>query len=306
MMRASIAILAITATMASAQSIADARGACLMFDGFPFKWQYLGRLQRWTSDSSAVIALDTARVRGPDGARRLDPLPTGAVDTWTKSPWAPSYWRALGADSIVIEWTTMLTGSHFVLSGRDTLRGTVRDFSDVVAVGENGRRVPEPPPRSIRAIRTACRAVGPTTGADSLALMNAIYLVALSNGTQTAHAATGPEVVCARGLRPDSDPPAAVIDALQKDRSLLIRPMSACIQEPVRSTRDGSLVVDTLTGKRGISISVTEPVFAADGSFKFDTGYYQHGLSSAGWTCFGRRRSDQAWEVTRCTMNWIS
>lgn len=151
------------------------------------------------------------------------------------------------------------------------------------------------------------QAQGPTTRADSVALVIAIYGVAFTNGTQTAHAATLPDLVCVQGPRPGVDPPRAVLDALQRDRSLLVRPMSACKTEPLGgATRGISLVVDTLTGKRGISVSAGEPKFEADGSFTVETGYYQHGLSGAGWLCRGRRRSDQGWEITSCTMRWIS
>jgi hypothetical protein len=151
------------------------------------------------------------------------------------------------------------------------------------------------------------QAQGPTTAADSMALAITIYSVALSNGTETAHAASLPEVVCVGGVRPGVDPPRAVIDALQENRTLLVRAGSACRTEPLIAKRSVSLVVDTLTGKRGISIFANEPTFAGDDTFTFNTGYYQHGLSGGGWTCKGRRRSDrQGWEVLTCTLTWIS
>ena len=152
-------------------------------------------------------------------------------------------------------------------------------------------------------------AQGPTTSADSLELAKVIYGVALTNGTQTAHSAAQAELVCVQGPRAGVDPPSAILDALQKDRSLLIRPMSACRQEPLmlQSLIDKtSLIVDTVTGKRGISISAGEPKFGADETFTVTTGYYQHGLSSAQWTCSGRRRADRSWEIARCTLLWIS
>ncbi|MBL0171316.1 MAG: hypothetical protein IPP90_11390 [Gemmatimonadaceae bacterium] len=151
------------------------------------------------------------------------------------------------------------------------------------------------------------RAQGPTTMADSMALAITIYGVAFTNGTQTAHAATQPELVCVQGPDPGVDPPRVVIDALQQGRAMLLRPMSACkVMLLGAAPRGTSLVVDTLTGKRGISVSVGEPSFATDGSFTVATGYYQHGLSAASWVCKGRRRSDQSWEITSCTMQWIS
>jgi hypothetical protein len=161
-------------------------------------------------------------------------------------------------------------------------------------------------------------AQGPSTAADSLALTLTIYATAFTNGTQTAHADRLPEVVCVRGLttsaldRPlgrtesEQDPPAAVLTALRKDRALLVRPMSACRREPLRAgTGSMSLVVDTLTGKRGISISASTPVFRPSGTFTFTTSYYQGGRSAGGWTCEGRRERD-AWVVTKCELGWIS
>jgi hypothetical protein len=82
--------------------------------------------------------------------------------------------------------------------------------------------------------------------------------------------------------------------------------MSACTTEPLRGASAPSLVVDTLTGKRGISISATDPVFEDDGTFTVETHYYQNGLSSAGWECRGRRVIDERWEITTCKMLWIS
>ena len=158
----------------------------------------------------------------------------------------------------------------------------------------------------------------PKSAADTLALTLTIYTAAFTNGTQTAHAAAAPELVCVRGLtthpldqplaRMESqlDPPAAVLNALQKDRALLVRPMSACRREPLRpGTGSMSLVVDTLTGKRGISISASTPVFGPSGTFFFTTGYYEHGRSAGGWTCEGRRERD-SWVITKCEMRWIS
>lgn len=147
----------------------------------------------------------------------------------------------------------------------------------------------------------------PTTQADSAALAVAIYRVAFTNGTHTAHAATLPDVVCVQGQRPGVDPSPAILDSLQEGRSSLVRPMSACKIQALRgSPRGVSLVVDTLTGKRGITVWAGEPTFAADGSFTVDTRYYQHGLSAGDWRCKGRRRSDQGWEITSCTLLRIS
>lgn len=144
------------------------------------------------------------------------------------------------------------------------------------------------------------------TSGDSLAMMIAAYTTAFTNGTGTAHGAAKPEVVCVQGLAARSDPPAEVVAALQKDRTMLVRPMSGCRIEPLSgATRSVSLVVDTLTGKRGISIGVSSLVVSDDGSFTFRTGYYQHGLSAASYKCEGRRDRG-AWVVTACKLEWIS
>jgi hypothetical protein len=83
---------------------------------------------------------------------------------------------------------------------------------------------------------------------------------------------------------------------------MLIRPISACRTEPLRGSRRGvPLVVDTVTGKRGISVSASEPVFASDGTFTVEMRYYEHGLSAAGWTCTGRRRSSDGIEKPSTT-----
>src|SRR5687768_311372 len=87
------------------------------------------------------------------------------------------------------------------------------------------------------------------SAADTLALAVTIFRVAFSNGTQTAHAAAQPELVCVGRASELGDPPTAVIDSLQSGRTLLVRPISACRREPLgRSTRGVSLMVDTLTG----------------------------------------------------------
>jgi hypothetical protein len=154
---------------------------------------------------------------------------------------------------------------------------------------------------------TSSHAQGPGTRADSLALAIAIYEVAVSNGTQTAHADTTPALVCVGGNQPATDPPAEVLEALRARRTLLIRPLSACKTEPL--SREGwgrSLVVDTLTGARGISVSATAPTFGAKSAFVFNTHYYQNGLSAGEWQCRGKRRSDGGWAITTCTMLWIS
>lgn len=142
---------------------------------------------------------------------------------------------------------------------------------------------------------------------DSLALAVTIYRVAFSNGTQTAHGVAKPELVCVRGNPWTADPPLAIVDSLQRGTTHLLRPNSACRQDrPTSAARGVSLVVDTLTGKRGISIAASEPVFSADGTFTFETNYYEHGLSSASWDCSGRRVGPERWEIVACRLTRIS
>ena len=153
----------------------------------------------------------------------------------------------------------------------------------------------------------AAQSVGPQTRADSISLAIAIYEVAVSNGTQTAHSDAKAALVCVGGFQRATDPPAEVLEALRARRTLLIRPLSACKREPLGSeSGGGSLVVDTLTGARGISVSSTAPVFDAEGVFVVNTRYYEAGLSAGEWRCRGRRRPDGAWAITTCTMLWIS
>jgi hypothetical protein len=144
-------------TIATGPSGAQELGrTCLRFDRPYFVWSFRDSAGNYRADSSSVIALDTSPVRGPIGSRRLDPLPRDGRDTWSSSLWRSRYWRAGGADSVEILWTTMLVGSEFRLVGGDTLKGTVREFSDVVAVDKAGRQLPTPAARRVRAIKTTC------------------------------------------------------------------------------------------------------------------------------------------------------
>ncbi len=147
----------------------------------------------------------------------------------------------------------------------------------------------------------------PWTSADRTALTVAIYARALANGMRTAHAAAPPEGVCVQGMRPRTDPSEAVINAHRKDGEILVRPMSACVTEGLGGEPPGaSLVIDTLTGKRGIRISATAPTFNVDGTFTFQTRYYQNGRSAGDWRCAGRRRGMRQWEIISCRLERIS
>ena len=142
------------------------------------------------------------------------------------------------------------------------------------------------------------------TASDSIALLTAVYGTALNNGLRTAHASERPAIVCVDGL--SGSLLDAVLAALRDSTPRLVRPASACRVEPLRdSPRGRSLVADTLTGARGIMIRATLRHLAEDGSFTFDTTYYEHGLSGADWECTGQRRG-QLWTIASCTLTRIS
>lgn len=145
---------------------------------------------------------------------------------------------------------------------------------------------------------------GSLTNADSVALLTAIYGTALNNGLRTAHANERPSLVCVDGLSgPILD---AVLLALRDSTSRLLRSAVGCRVEPLRGTRDGkALVVDTLTGARGILIRANLTTVADDGTFAFRTSYYENGLSGGDWDCTGERRG-KVWAVTFCRLTRIS
>ena len=145
---------------------------------------------------------------------------------------------------------------------------------------------------------------GSLTAPDSIALLTAVYGTALNNGLRTAHANERPALVCVDGLsgsRLD-----AVLAALRDSTQRLVRPASACRVEPRRgSPRGRSLVVDTLTGARGIMIRAALLHLVDDRSVTFTTTYYEHGLSGADWVCIGQRRG-RLWTIVSCTLTRIS
>jgi hypothetical protein len=147
----------------------------------------------------------------------------------------------------------------------------------------------------------------PATGADTLQLTIVILQTAVSLGIKTAYSASLPRLICVslKGTG-ESDPSPAALAALQKPDSLVLRPISACRNSAKDTLRtDVPLLIDTVSGQRGISVSASQPLFGSDGTFRTEIGYYEHGLSSAGWTCIGRREP-AGWRVTSCKMNWIS
>jgi hypothetical protein len=151
-------------------------------------------------------------------------------------------------------------------------------------------------------------AQGWLTPGDSIAMLITAYETAFRNGLGTAHGSndtTG--VVCVDApegmLLADT-----VLTTLQASRRVLVRRSTACRRDATSDfghSVSRSLMIDTLTGRRGIRISVGKITVSADGNFSFETTYWQHMLSSAGYACKGRRRG-AGWEVSECKMMWIS
>ena len=154
------------------------------------------------------------------------------------------------------------------------------------------------------ACAAGAHAQAPRTAADSLMAMTVMYRQAVDNGMRSAHAAEKPTLICVAGF--PSEPPPALLAALNESIELLIRASSACRTEPLRSPSTGrSLVVDTLTGRRGIEVRVSRVMFGANGTLLFQTSYYENGRSAADWDCVGARRGE-TWEIVSCRMTRIS
>jgi hypothetical protein len=149
-------------------------------------------------------------------------------------------------------------------------------------------------------------------GATDTAMMAAIFRTAVREGLYTAHGANAPALVCiglagSAPLRPDYlerlvDPPITLVRALQRSRTLDIRPSSTCgIERQEGAPRHTSLVADRRTGKRGILVWVQDPLRQPDGTYVVEFGYFEHGLSAGEWKCTVRRRPS-GWEVAPCTL----
>lgn len=145
---------------------------------------------------------------------------------------------------------------------------------------------------------------------DSVALMVATFRAAIVQGQLTAHGGAVPEVLClARSaLRVGgkySDPDSIVVARIQLETPAA-RPYSACRIEPLDSApHNTSLVVERATGRRGLVIWATTPERDSTGKLTVALGYYEHGLSAAGWSCAVRRTRDE-WFVNACVERWIS
>jgi hypothetical protein len=64
-------------------------------------------------------------------------------------------------------------------------------------------------------------------------------------------------------------------------------------------------VAERATGRRGLVIWVGTPERDSTGALTVSVGYYEHGLSAAGWSCAVRQTQDE-WFVNACVMRWIS
>jgi hypothetical protein len=129
---------------------------CYRFDRAYFSW--VGRPPGGGTvfaDSSAVVRLSfqphpaSRFISVQSDARVLVP-PTMRADSFTVQRWLePSYWRALGPDSLTVVWRNGLYGPVFALRiARDRLLGQVRFTTDVAGA--------EKPPETARASRIDC------------------------------------------------------------------------------------------------------------------------------------------------------
>ena len=154
------------------------------------------------------------------------------------------------------------------------------------------------------ACATGAHAQALRTAADSLAAMTVMYQQAVGNGMRTAHASGKPTLICIAGF--ENGPPPVLFAAMNISNELLFRTSSACrIETPQSPSTGRSLVVDTLTGRRGIEVRVSRVTFGANGSLLFQTSYYENGRSAADWDCIGARRGDTC-EIVSCRMTRIS
>lgn len=144
---------------------------------------------------------------------------------------------------------------------------------------------------------------------DSVALAVATFRTAIVQGQLTAHGGAIPEVLClarSSGGRGNYSDPDSIVVARIRVETPSARPFSACRIDPLGSApRNTSLVVERETGRRGLVIWIDTPQRDSTGALTVAVGYYEHGLSAAGWTCAVRRTQDE-WFVNACVMRWIS
>lgn len=149
--------------------------------------------------------------------------------------------------------------------------------------------------------------VGSAAQAGGLELTEVVFRSAVEHALRTASREPAPRLVClSRSEREAIDPSPAVVASLQRVDSLVVRPISGCRFDAVNRWMTGHpLMLDTLTGQRGIKVWAAEPRVLEDRTFTVDIGYYAHGRSAAHWVCQGRRGS-AGWEVSDCQLVRIS
>jgi hypothetical protein len=147
---------------------------------------------------------------------------------------------------------------------------------------------------------------------DSVALTVAMFRAAIVQGQLTAHGGAVPEVLClarstsSRGVGGNYSDPDSIVVARVRQQSPTARPVSECRIDPLDSApHNTSLVIERATGRRGLVIWVGALERDSTGALTVPLGYYEHGLSAAGWSCAVRRTQDE-WFVNACVMRWIS
>lgn len=142
--------------------------------------------------------------------------------------------------------------------------------------------------------------------ADSVSLSIAIFSAAVANGTSAAHGRSAPKIVCVSGLPIASPLGRVVLDSASARSSVQLLSRSACSRSDRNSLpRNTPEYFDAVTGNRGIAVNAGAPVFFADGTFSFYTGYAEHAKSAGAWNCSGRRQPT-GWVVTECKLSWIT
>jgi hypothetical protein len=145
---------------------------------------------------------------------------------------------------------------------------------------------------------------------DSVALSVATFRAAIVQGQLSAHGGAVPEVLClaraSGGHGGGYSDPDSVVVARVRQQTPAARSVSECRIDPLGSApHNTSLVVERATGRRGLVIWVGTPARDSTGALRVSVGYYEHGLSAAGWSCAVRRTGDE-WFVNACVMLWIS
>jgi hypothetical protein len=140
----------------------------------------------------------------------------------------------------------------------------------------------------------AAQSGAPGSARDSVAFSIAVLQYALDS---LAH----DDMACVADA--GRDPTPRVLAAIAPARSRIVRPLSACRVDSKRRPGDStSLVVDTLTGRRGVRVEWNALTFDAAGGFVVGVVAYRNGLSATAWRCTGGRRA-RAWVVRACTVS---